>query len=269
MAVGSIYDGKGGGGALPSAHVVTRDGNGGGGALPSAHVVTKDGNGGGGALPSVHAIGRLFAAELTPITAGVSINARTARRAITAKVFFMVRPPPGSIYCRGTVQGGREIKIVQRAEQATRMEGLSEFQQNRRVIEDFVSNSLSGIPGDISRLMHVATLRDLATGQYHHHGLETIYSAPAVDQALRLCHEELFEKVLESSLEQQNADLRRCLSGFDGPLERVATNWKEQEFYRFLIPSGSPDYLRDLFCSNLNVLLQLILETSSSLESTS
>lgn len=142
------------------------------------------------------------------------------------------------------------------------MEGLSEFQQNRRVIEDFVSNSLSSMPGDISRLIHVATLRDLATGRYHHQGLEAIYSAAAVDQALRLCHGELFEKVLESSLEQQNADLRRCLSGFDGSLEEVAANWKEQEFYRFLIPSGSPDYLRDLFCSNLNVLLQLIVRQS-------
>jgi hypothetical protein len=140
------------------------------------------------------------------------------------------------------------------------MEGLSEFQQNRRVIEDFVANSLSGMPGDISRLMHVATLRDVATGRYHHEGLEAIYSASAVDQALRLCHEELFEKILESSLEQQDAGLKRCLAGFDGPLMEVASHWKEHQFYRFLIPSGSPAYLRDLFCSNINALLSLIVE---------
>jgi hypothetical protein len=140
------------------------------------------------------------------------------------------------------------------------MQELSEFQQNRRVIEDFVSNSLSGIPGDISRLMHIATLRDMETGRYHHHGLEAIYTAPAVDEALRLCHEEMFEKILESTLEQQSADLRRCLAGFDGPFEEVAANWKDQQFYRFLVPPGSPDYLRDLFCSNINNLLQLIVD---------
>lgn len=139
----------------------------------------------------------------------------------------------------------------------------AQFEQNQKIIEDFVAKTLARIPGDMSRLLHVAMLRDLATGRYHHDGLEALYPAVAVDQALRICHEELFERILESTLETQAAELRRCLEGFEDTLRKVATNWQETEFYRCLIPSGSPDYLRDLFCSNLNILLNLIIEPVS------
>lgn len=133
-----------------------------------------------------------------------------------------------------------------------------EFEQNQKIIEDFATNTLTRIPGDMARLLHVAMLRDLATGRYRHDGLEALYPALAVDQALRMCHEELFEKVLESTLKDQDADLRQCLEGFEDSMQSVAANWHESEFYRCLVPSGSPEYLRDLFCSNLSVLLKLI-----------
>jgi hypothetical protein len=149
------------------------------------------------------------------------------------------------------------------------MQALGEFEQNQRIIEDFVSNTLVCIPGDIARLLHVAMLRDLATGRYRHEGLEALYPDSAVDQALRACHEEIFEKVLESCLEKQDADLRQCLGGFEQPLQEVAANWQEHEFYRCLMPSGSPAYLRELFCSNIRLLLKLIAQPLPSQQSIS
>lgn len=138
------------------------------------------------------------------------------------------------------------------------MEDLEQVYQDRRVLEDFTARTLDGIPGDVSRLLHVATLRDLATGRYRHDGMAAIYSASAVDQALRLCHEELFERILETPLEQQEADIRTCLAGFDASSNEIAERWQEHEFYKVLVPSGVPVYLRQLFCSNLATLLQLI-----------
>jgi hypothetical protein len=149
------------------------------------------------------------------------------------------------------------------------MQALGEFEQNQRIIEDFVSHTLACIPGDFARLMHVAMLRDLATGRYRHEGLEALYPALAVDQALRACHEELFEKVLESPLEKQEADLRECLGGFERPVQEVAANWQEHEFFRCLMPSGSPAYLRELFCSNLGLLLKLVAQPLPNPQSTS
>lgn len=140
------------------------------------------------------------------------------------------------------------------------MEALDEFRQNHRVIEDFASTTLAGIPGDLCRLLHVATLRDMGTGQYRHAGLEMIYSESAVHQALLVCHQELFERILETSLERQEVELRKCLDGLGGRADEIAGRWQEHEFYRVLIPSGVPSYLRELFCSNMGVLLGLIAE---------
>jgi len=142
------------------------------------------------------------------------------------------------------------------------MEALDEFQQSHRVIEDFASTTLEGIPGDLCRLLHVATLRDMGTGRYRHAGLETIYSEPAVHQALSVCHRELFERILETSLERQEVELRKCLEGLGDRTGEIAGRWQEHEFYRVLIPSGVPPYLRELFCSNIGVLLDLIAEDS-------
>ena len=127
--------------------------------------------------------------------------------------------------------------------------------------------TLQGIPGDVSRLVHIATLRDLAGGRYRHEGLAAIYSEAAVDQALKVCHEELFERVLETSLEHQEAEIRNCLRGFDGSPGEIAARWREHEFYNFLIPSGVPVYLRQLFCSNLQTLLQLTASENSTNQS--
>jgi hypothetical protein len=140
------------------------------------------------------------------------------------------------------------------------VEDLEQIHQDRRVIEDFTLHTLDPIPGDVSRLLYVATLRDLASGSYRHEGLAALYSQPVVDEALRLCHEELFERLLETSLEHQEAEVRRCLAGFETRPCEIARRWQEHEFYRFLIPSDVPDYLRRLFCSNLATLLQLIVE---------
>jgi hypothetical protein len=143
------------------------------------------------------------------------------------------------------------------------MTNLEQFHQVRQVVENFSERTLQSISGDVSRLLYVATLRDLATGRYHHVGLASLYSEAVVDQALRLCHEELFERILETELEIQENELRTCLGAFEvGPRE-IAARWLEHEFYRFLIPSDVPLYLRKLFCSNLAILLQLIVAEDS------
>jgi hypothetical protein len=144
------------------------------------------------------------------------------------------------------------------------MESLEQFQQNRRVIEDFTSRTLAAISCEFGRLVYVAMLRDLATGRYRHQGLEALYSDESVHQALNFCHEELLQRVLETPLEEQQRDLERCFSGMDAPAENVAARWLEGEFYRLLVPLGAPSYLRDLFCSNLRILLGLTVAEAAS-----
>ena len=146
------------------------------------------------------------------------------------------------------------------------MESLERFSQNQRVIEEFTARTLSDISTNFGRLVYVSTLRNVSEGRYRNSLLEEIYAEPAVHQALLYCHEELFAKVLETPLEQQEWDLRLYLAGLDAPHEEIIGRWLEIDYFRTFVPFGTPSYLRDLFFSNLRVVLGLIVAGSATLQ---
>jgi hypothetical protein len=137
------------------------------------------------------------------------------------------------------------------------VESLERFQQTRRVTEDFTSRTLAAIPSDLGKLSYVCSLRDLKTGRYLHEGLTFIYSGSSVQEALSQCHEELFARILETPLEDQEADWRLCFA------PAGEQDWAPEERGRIdsprsLAPEGVPDYLTDLFRSNAEALLAVI-----------
>jgi hypothetical protein len=137
---------------------------------------------------------------------------------------------------------------------------LTQLQQNRRVIQDFTSTTLAMIPSTFARLAYMASLRDLSSGRYLHAGLAALYQPEAVQQALEQCHAEIFERILESPLEEQAGDLRAYLEATEAGIAVRVANWRRLEAYRTLLPVESPDYLRELFCSNIRALLELLDE---------
>jgi hypothetical protein len=142
------------------------------------------------------------------------------------------------------------------------MRTLTQLQQNRRVIQDFTVTTLAGIPGLFARLVYMASLRDLSSGRYDHAGLSALYPDAAIQQALQLCHEQIFERILEAPLSSQQEDLRACLAGMEGGLSGAVSHWRRSEAYRVLLPEAVPDYLKELFCSNLRALLEILEEQS-------
>ena len=143
------------------------------------------------------------------------------------------------------------------------MRTLTQLQQNRRVIQDFTLTTLAGIPGLFARLTYIASLRDLSSGRYEHAGLAALYPDAAIQQALQLCHEQIFERILETPLSSQEEDLRACLAGMEGGLAVSVSHWRRMEAYRVLVPEAVPEYLKDLFCSNLRALLEILDEEHS------
>jgi hypothetical protein len=137
---------------------------------------------------------------------------------------------------------------------------LTQLQQNRRVIQDLTATTLAAIPSLFARLTYLASLRDLSSGRYTHAGLCSVYSEESVQQALAQCHEEVFERILETPLEGQREDLRACLESMEGGLESAVRQWRRLEVYRMLLTTDSPDYLKDLFCSNARALLDILEE---------
>lgn len=146
------------------------------------------------------------------------------------------------------------------------MTALSQLQQNRRIVQDFTLTTLAGIPGLFARLIYMGSLRDLSSGRYEHAGLAALYPDEAIQQALQLCHEQIFERILETPLSIQLEDLRACLVSMQGGLPAV-THWYRMESYRVLVPEQSPDYLKELFYSNLRALLELLQEENTRVRS--
>ncbi|MGA8143851.1 MAG: hypothetical protein WB987_08195 [Candidatus Acidiferrales bacterium] len=148
------------------------------------------------------------------------------------------------------------------------MESLERFAQNQLIIEEYVSGWLAEISSDFGRLAHVAMLRDVTAGRYHHPALEKSYSEEAVHQALLYCHEELFARVLEMPLELQEWDLRMHFAGLNTPVGEIAFRWLELEYCRSFVPLGTPRYLRNLFLSNTRLLLSFLVNEHAPVEAT-
>jgi hypothetical protein len=148
-------------------------------------------------------------------------------------------------------------KKVQNPEQVREMESYQRFQQSRVVIEDFSSQTLAAIPSVFGRLYYVSSLKSLESGRYEHDGLLSLYPEGAIQAALVHCHEELFSRILETPLQEQAGDLRSCLDSAGDQYWAVVEEWQETRSYQTLCPEGLPDYLQDLFCSNMSALLSM------------
>jgi hypothetical protein len=147
------------------------------------------------------------------------------------------------------------------------MKVLTQLQQNSRVMQDFALTTLEGLPGPFSRLVYIASLRDLSTGRYEHAGLSVLYPDEAVQQAIEICHEQIFERILETPLAQQEQDLKVCLAAMAGGYRPAVEHWSRMEAYRVLLPEDAPAYLKELFCSNMHALLEILRRDCSTARS--
>ena len=118
------------------------------------------------------------------------------------------------------------------------VESLERFQQSRAVIEDFSSQTLAAISSDFGRLYYVSSLKDSDSGRYEHDGLTSLYPENAVQAALSHCHEELFSRILETPLREQERDLRACLGSAGDQYWDVVESWRENRHFQGYVPGG-------------------------------
>jgi hypothetical protein len=96
--------------------------------------------------------------------------------------------------------------------------------------------------------------------------LADVYSENSVQQALEDCHEELFSRILETPLNDQARDLRRCLDAAGDRYWPVLETWRREKSFEGMCPDGLPSYLSELFCSNLTALLAIFSEERVTLD---
>lgn len=132
---------------------------------------------------------------------------------------------------------------------------------HRKILYDLALHHLEPLPSNFSRLAYLAGLRNPSSGTYAETELCRTYGEGPVHRTLCNCHEELFERSLELSLEQQQKEL----SGyFEIQREGLPRDIQQRrDLLESWIPQQAPDYLKELFRSNVRVLCELLHEQSS------
>jgi hypothetical protein len=128
----------------------------------------------------------------------------------------------------------------------------------RSALVDLCKNTLSRIPTLTGQLIYLAGLRDVNSGTYKHHGLTATFGREEATRALRESHQAAFREWLNLSLADKNDDLREYLRALDDPREEIAEHWLRSGVYRSYVPSAAIDVETDLFCRDLETLLELM-----------
>ena len=121
----------------------------------------------------------------------------------------------------------------------------------RNAIADLWKHTLSSIPTVSGRLVYLATLRDVNSGTYKHHGLVASFGRDEAARALRESHEEAFRVWLALPLVGKNNDLKEYLIASDSPLDEVVEHWLQSGVYCSYVPARAMEMEKELFCKDL------------------
>jgi hypothetical protein len=108
------------------------------------------------------------------------------------------------------------------------------------------------------QLIYLATLRDLNSGTYRHHGLIAAFGRDEAVKALRESHQAAFQQWLNMPLPEKNDDLRDYLRALEDPQEEIVRQWLQSGVYRGYVPASAIKAETDLFCRDLETLLELL-----------
>jgi len=134
-------------------------------------------------------------------------------------------------------------------------------QEVERVRRDFEERSLAPLNGHFSRLVYVASLRDHATGRYHHYGLEMRFSPEAVDEGVHQSHVKAFEDLVSLPLKEQTEDLVAYFESLEENKARLVEVWQQMRSYQILPPERGHPLARQLFDKNMEIMLNVLRET--------
>ena len=125
-------------------------------------------------------------------------------------------------------------------------------------VRDLRNRTLARLPGDVSRLVYLASSRDLNSGRYSHDGIAFHFSENVASKAMAACHAEIFDRLVYASLEELIEELCNYISSTDERPEDFLRSWKHLGSYRVLIPSECDELEAEVFLSNVKIALEIL-----------
>jgi len=125
-------------------------------------------------------------------------------------------------------------------------------------LRDLRNRTLKRLPGDFSRLVYLASSRDLNTGRYSHDGLAFHFSENVASKAMAACHTEIFDRLVFCSLEELIEELRNYISSISERPGDVLRSWEALGSYRVTIPSECDETAAEIFLSNVKIALAIL-----------
>ena len=132
-----------------------------------------------------------------------------------------------------------------------------------KAYDDLWQRTLAKIPGELNRMIYLASTRDYNSGRYHHAGLEATFGYDAVKQALETAHQDIFWKLTRSSLEQLVRELEVYIRSSGESPEELLRTWRTLQPYRVAIPLEVDAMGAQLLLSNLKLGLEVLQKRRS------
>ncbi len=130
--------------------------------------------------------------------------------------------------------------------------------ERSRAVRDLWARTLAQVPTTFGRIAYLASLRDANSGRYQHFGLAQVYSPEEAEQALRASHMDVFTEWLNYPLARQKSDLEEYLGSLEESRDTVLRAWTALNPYRNLTPMDASEAQKELFVSDLEVILELL-----------
>ena len=139
--------------------------------------------------------------------------------------------------------------------------GMPRFRKNgleSSAAGDLWKHTLSQIPTVYGRLSYLASLRDQNSGIYRHHGLAAIFGREESSRALRESHEQAFVEWIGLTMREKKLDLAQHFARLEDPVSLVVEHLLSSRVYRSQMPASARRMEQQLFCADLEALLETI-----------
>jgi hypothetical protein len=125
---------------------------------------------------------------------------------------------------------------------------------------DISETVLRSLPNDLTRMIYLASLRDCNSGLYLHPELSQQKGMHVADQALRVCHEQVFRRLLTTRLADYVRQLQEYIRYTRSEPVTVLNTWRSLQAYRATVPVGALFISSALFVLNISIALEILVK---------